>query len=251
MKFHVKNILRKMQASNRADASARYLRLTLQRRVAGRDSHPSVGQDHPHGRCAQQRRSACCGHGHHGCRLDRLRHRRDAVRRGASGWSAVPRRTSRSPRPSSTRCASSGPSATTSTTAAHALLSTRGTNTDDVERVAGGKSFFWAGEYGWDLNSRETLDTQLGVFETFQPKLSAASRESRGAVSREHPARAAARRARPVRARAVRRAGLDEPLDRHRAHGARRGDQPRRLPHPQRRRAAPAHGEAEPRRRGP
>ena len=62
--------------------------------------------------------------------------------------------------------------------AAHALLSTRETNTDDVERVAGGKSFFWAGEYGWDLNSRETLDTQLGVFETFQPKLSAASRES-------------------------------------------------------------------------
>jgi sugar/nucleoside kinase (ribokinase family) len=60
--------------------------------------------------------------------------------------------------------------------AALALLSTRETNTDDVERVAGGKSFFWAGEYGWDLNSRETHDTQLGVFETFQPKLSTASR---------------------------------------------------------------------------
>jgi sugar/nucleoside kinase (ribokinase family) len=59
---------------------------------------------------------------------------------------------------------------------ARAVLATRGTNTDDVEHVAGGKSFFWAGEYGWDLNSRETLDTQLGVFETFQPKLSAASR---------------------------------------------------------------------------
>lgn len=29
VKFHVKNVLRKMQASNRADASARYLRLTL------------------------------------------------------------------------------------------------------------------------------------------------------------------------------------------------------------------------------
>jgi sugar/nucleoside kinase (ribokinase family) len=58
---------------------------------------------------------------------------------------------------------------------AFALLSTRDTNTDDVERVAGAASFFWAGEYGWDLNSRETLDTQLGVFETFQPKLSAAS----------------------------------------------------------------------------
>ncbi len=57
------------------------------------------------------------------------------------------------------------------------VLATRGTDTRDVERVAGGKSFFWAGEYGWDLNSRETLDTQLGVFEHFEPKLSAASRD--------------------------------------------------------------------------
>jgi sugar/nucleoside kinase (ribokinase family) len=48
----------------------------------------------------------------------------------------------------------------------------------DVERVAGGKTFFWRGEYGWDLNSRETLDTQLGVFEGFAPKLSDASRAS-------------------------------------------------------------------------
>ena len=59
-----------------------------------------------------------------------------------------------------------------------AVLATRGTNTDDVERVAGGKTFFWKGEYGWDLNSRETLDTQLNVFETFEPSLSAASREA-------------------------------------------------------------------------
>ena len=36
------------------------------------------------------------------------------------------------------------------------ILATRGTNVDDVERVAGGKTFFWEGEYGWDLNSRET-----------------------------------------------------------------------------------------------
>jgi sugar/nucleoside kinase (ribokinase family) len=59
-----------------------------------------------------------------------------------------------------------------------ALLSTRDTNTDDVERVAGGKSFFWAGEYGSDLNTRQTLDTQLGVFESFEPKLSTASRQA-------------------------------------------------------------------------
>lgn len=58
-----------------------------------------------------------------------------------------------------------------------AILATRGTSTDDVERVAG-ETFFWAGEYGWDLNSRETLETRLGVFETFEPKLSEASREA-------------------------------------------------------------------------
>jgi sugar/nucleoside kinase (ribokinase family) len=57
------------------------------------------------------------------------------------------------------------------------VLSTRGTDVGDVERVSGGRTFFWAGEYGWDLNSRETLATELGVFESFRPKLSAASRE--------------------------------------------------------------------------
>jgi sugar/nucleoside kinase (ribokinase family) len=56
------------------------------------------------------------------------------------------------------------------------ILRTRGTNTDDVELVPGGKTFFWRGEYGWDLNTRETLDTQLNVFEQFQPKLSEDSR---------------------------------------------------------------------------
>jgi sugar/nucleoside kinase (ribokinase family) len=59
-----------------------------------------------------------------------------------------------------------------------AVLGTRGTDVSDVERVAGGKTFFWQGEYGWDLNSRETLATDLNVFADFQPKLSAAARES-------------------------------------------------------------------------
>jgi sugar/nucleoside kinase (ribokinase family) len=58
------------------------------------------------------------------------------------------------------------------------VLRRRGVDVSDVERVAGGKTFFWRGEYGWDLNSRETLDTQLGVFEGFQPKLSERSRAS-------------------------------------------------------------------------
>jgi len=54
----------------------------------------------------------------------------------------------------------------------------RGVDVSDVERVEGGRTFFWHGEYGWDLNSRETIDTQLGVFEGFQPKLSEGSRSS-------------------------------------------------------------------------
>ncbi|HSC04615.1 MAG TPA: PfkB family carbohydrate kinase [Solirubrobacteraceae bacterium] len=57
-----------------------------------------------------------------------------------------------------------------------AVVALRETDVGDIERVPGGKSFFWAGEYGWDLNSRETLDTQLGVFEDFQPQLSDSSR---------------------------------------------------------------------------
>jgi sugar/nucleoside kinase (ribokinase family) len=56
-------------------------------------------------------------------------------------------------------------------------LRTRGTITDDVEHVAGGKTFFWSGVYADNLNSRETLVTDLNVFETFDPKLSDASRE--------------------------------------------------------------------------
>jgi sugar/nucleoside kinase (ribokinase family) len=58
-----------------------------------------------------------------------------------------------------------------------AVLRTRGTITDDVEVITDGRTFFWAGEYGWDLNSRETLDTQLNVFEQFAPKLSQAARD--------------------------------------------------------------------------
>ena len=58
------------------------------------------------------------------------------------------------------------------------VLRARGVNTDDIERVPGGKTFFWAGEYGWDLNTRETLDTQLGVFGDFDPKLSPESRSA-------------------------------------------------------------------------
>jgi sugar/nucleoside kinase (ribokinase family) len=56
------------------------------------------------------------------------------------------------------------------------VLHDRGVNTDDVEYVEGGKTFFWRGHYGFDLNMAHTDDTQLNVFGEFQPKLSDASR---------------------------------------------------------------------------
>jgi sugar/nucleoside kinase (ribokinase family) len=43
---------------------------------------------------------------------------------------------------------------------------------DDIEHVEGGKTFFWSGAYQYDLNTAQTLDTQLGVFGDFEPKLS-------------------------------------------------------------------------------
>jgi cytidine kinase len=58
----------------------------------------------------------------------------------------------------------------------YAVLRARGVNVDDIERVPGGRTFFWSGEYEYDLNNRHTHDTQLNVFADFQPKLSEASK---------------------------------------------------------------------------
>lgn len=50
-------------------------------------------------------------------------------------------------------------------------LSVRGVNFDGVESVKDGKSFFWSGRYHEDMNSRDTLITELNVLEQFDPKL--------------------------------------------------------------------------------
>src|SRR5215218_9342704 len=60
----------------------------------------------------------------------------------------------------------------------YAVLHGRGVNTDDIEHVEGGKTFFWAGEYEWNVNIRHTLDTQLNVFGDFQPKLSEGAKQA-------------------------------------------------------------------------
>ena len=58
------------------------------------------------------------------------------------------------------------------------VLSERGIDTGDVERVQGGETFFWRGHYDYDLNTAHTDDTQLNVFGDFEPKLSEASRSA-------------------------------------------------------------------------
>jgi sugar/nucleoside kinase (ribokinase family) len=57
-------------------------------------------------------------------------------------------------------------------------LASRGIDWSGVER-AEGESFRWKGKYSYDLQSRETLETRLGVFANFQPKLPAAFRSAR------------------------------------------------------------------------
>jgi len=45
-------------------------------------------------------------------------------------------------------------------------------NTENLQRIPGGKTFHWEGEYGFDLNTAKTLNTELNVFASFKPQLS-------------------------------------------------------------------------------
>jgi len=58
------------------------------------------------------------------------------------------------------------------------LLSSRGIDLAGLDRVAGGKTFFWAGVYSADMNDRTTLRTDLNVFADFNPKLPASYRSA-------------------------------------------------------------------------
>lgn len=51
-------------------------------------------------------------------------------------------------------------------------------DTSGLERVKDGKTFRWAGEYSFDLNTAHTLDTQLNVFGDFKPQLSPEAAEA-------------------------------------------------------------------------
>ena len=57
-------------------------------------------------------------------------------------------------------------------------LETRGVDTSGIEQVPG-ESFRWRAKYSYDLSSRETLETRLGVFAQFRPKLPEKFRDAR------------------------------------------------------------------------
>ena len=50
-----------------------------------------------------------------------------------------------------------------------ALFKERGINIEGLQIKNGEKTFFWSGKYHQDMNTRDTLDTQLNVLESFDP----------------------------------------------------------------------------------
>ncbi len=58
------------------------------------------------------------------------------------------------------------------------LLTDRGVNTDGIEIVPDGKTFFWSGKYHNDLNTRDTLITELNVLADFNPVVPEAFKDS-------------------------------------------------------------------------
>ncbi len=62
------------------------------------------------------------------------------------------------------------------------LLHSRNIDTKGVQVVDEGKTFRWAGRYHYDMNTRDTLDTQLNVFAEFDPRIPQQYRESQFVV---------------------------------------------------------------------
>ena len=51
------------------------------------------------------------------------------------------------------------------------FLNDRGINTDMIEKVTGGKTFYWKGKYHENMINRDTIATELNVLEKFNPVL--------------------------------------------------------------------------------
>lgn len=59
-----------------------------------------------------------------------------------------------------------------------AVFRERNINTENLQQIPDGKTFRWVGEYGFDLNTARTLDTQLNVFGDFKPQLTESAKKS-------------------------------------------------------------------------
>src|SRR3990170_6466421 len=57
------------------------------------------------------------------------------------------------------------------------LFRARGVDTEGLE-IRPGKTFHWEGHYGYDPNQRETIRTELNVYEGYRPELPAAYRKA-------------------------------------------------------------------------
>ncbi len=62
------------------------------------------------------------------------------------------------------------------------LLHSKNIDTKGIQVVEDGKTFRWAGRYHYDMNTRDTLDTQLNVFADFDPHIPQQYRESKFVV---------------------------------------------------------------------
>ena len=58
------------------------------------------------------------------------------------------------------------------------LMTSRDINIDGIEIVKDGKTFFWSGRYHNDLNSRDTLITEINVLEQFDPQIPASMEDA-------------------------------------------------------------------------
>ncbi|MGS0748623.1 PfkB family carbohydrate kinase [Halpernia sp. GG3] len=58
------------------------------------------------------------------------------------------------------------------------MLSAKNIGIEGVEIIKDGKTFFWSGKYHNDLNTRDTLITELNVLENFDPKVPADSADA-------------------------------------------------------------------------
>lgn len=58
------------------------------------------------------------------------------------------------------------------------MLSNRGMNIEGIEVVKDGKTFFWSGKYHNDMNTRDTLATELNVLADFNPVVPASFKDA-------------------------------------------------------------------------